>query len=98
MELVAQILAPQNYEWSWWSLPPILVSVYFFALWLLIFSKTRFRGSSFALAIYSFSAMIWMLSYAACYSAVSAEVALVWCWNAYAGIPFIAVAMYHFTV
>jgi serine phosphatase RsbU (regulator of sigma subunit) len=98
MELVTHILSPQSYEWSWWSLPPILVSVYFFALWLLIFSKARFSGSSFAFAIYSFSAMIWLLSYATCFSSASSDVALVWCWNAYAGISFIAVAMYHFTV
>ncbi|OGV45401.1 MAG: hypothetical protein A2X46_00760 [Lentisphaerae bacterium GWF2_57_35] len=98
LDVITQILNPQDYAWSWWSLPPMMVSVYFVAMWALIFSKTRFSGSSFAFGIYSISAIVWMGSYAICFSATEPDTAMFWCWSAYAGIPFIAVAMYHFTV
>lgn len=92
------ILNPGHYQWSNWSIPPLIACIYFLFLFFLILIKKARAGVNPGFLIVFFTSFIWLFSYAVAFSTRHYETALFWCRNAYFGINFIAVSLYHFII
>ncbi|MBI5221665.1 MAG: hypothetical protein HY979_02585, partial [Candidatus Magasanikbacteria bacterium] len=96
--MLREVFNPQNYSWSMWSLPPLLSSIYFWALGIFIVSKNIKARINISFGILSLCSGLWLFSYAVGFSMITYDSSLFWSRNAYSGINFIAIAMYHFVV
>ncbi|MDD5067444.1 MAG: SpoIIE family protein phosphatase, partial [bacterium] len=98
MTPIAEIFNLHNYEWSFWSLPPLIASIYFITLGLFVFFKNKGSRVNFAFFLLAFFCFIWLFSYAVAFSTRDYTVAYFWCKNAYFGINFIAVTMFYYII
>ncbi|MDD4736214.1 MAG: histidine kinase N-terminal 7TM domain-containing protein, partial [Kiritimatiellae bacterium] len=94
----ADVLSLNVYHWSWWSLPPLVSGLFMLMLGVFIIAKNMHSLACWSYFITSLATSIWLLSYAACYSAITPEAGLFWSRNAYIGIYYLAISFYFFTI
>lgn len=92
------LLSPENYTFSWASLPPFMTSCLLCVLCLVLLIRERRSQTSLLFALLMLSTMMWLLAEAASYSAVSEDIALLWIRIENAGVSFIPTSLYLFTL
>ncbi|HEX8597218.1 MAG TPA: ATP-binding protein [Chloroflexia bacterium] len=95
--MVAQVLDPQGYTFTFYSLPTLLTMSAVFLLGLFVLARERISLVSISFFMVTVAVSIWLFCFSWMYAANSAETANWWSRAAYLGVPFIAPATYQFT-
>lgn len=94
---MAQVLDPQGYTFTFYSLPTLLTMAAVFLLGLFVLVRERISLVSISFFTVTLAVSIWLFCFSWVYAANNATEALWWSKVAYLGIPFIAPASYQFT-
>ncbi len=95
--MVAQVLDPQGYTFTFYSLPTLLTMAAVFLLGLFVLVRERLGLVSISFFIVTLAVSIWLFCFSWMYAANNSETASWWSKAAYLGVPFIAPATYQFT-
>src|SRR5256885_909206 len=85
------------YGFSAYAAPTLLTALLMLGFGVSVLAR-RISAVSLTLFSLTLAAAVWLLAFTFMYSARSAATALFWSRMAYLGVPFIAPAVYHFTV
>ena len=94
---MSPILDPSRYGFSPFAVPTLVTAalMLIFGASVLVRRMSRVAGAFFAMTA---AASLWLIAFTFMYCAKNADTALFWSRAAYLGVPFLAPAIYHFTV
>lgn len=95
--MVAQVLDPQGYTFTFYALPTLLTMSAVFLLGLFVLVREHISLVSVSFFMVTVAVSIWLFCFSWMYAANNAETANWWSRAAYMGVPFIAPATYQFT-
>ncbi|MEA2576146.1 MAG: hypothetical protein QOH93_3444 [Chloroflexia bacterium] len=95
--MFTQVLDPQGYTFTFYSLPTLLTMAAVFLLGLFVLARERISLVSVSFLIVTLAVSIWLFCFSLMYAANNPTVANWWSRAAYLGVPFIAPAAYQFT-
>lgn len=96
--MVTEVLDPQGYSFTFYSLPTLLTMSAVFLLGVFVLVRERISLVSISFFIVTLVVSIWLFCFSWVYAANNADLATWWSKAAYFGVPFIAPAAYQFTL
>lgn len=96
--IIAEMLNPASYSFSLFSVPPLITATAIFLLGLIVLIRERGSAASVSFLVLTIAVAVWLFTIAWGYSATSEQVAFYWEKALYLAVPFIAPAVYHFSV
>ena len=91
-------LRDASYSLSPYAVPTLATAEMMLLLTAMVLGRERTAPVSRIFCLIPLTVCVWLACFSMMYCAVQADVALWWARAAYAGIPFIAAAIYHFSV
>lgn len=95
---VPGLFDPASYNISLYSLPTFVTMLAILLLGVLALVHERISSVSLSFFVMTLAVSLWLCAQSILYSTTNEGVALWWAKAAYLGVPFIAAALYHFTV
>ena len=96
--MIEHVFETSSYALRPYAVPTLATAEMMLLLAAMVLGRERTSPVSRVFCLIPLTVCVWLACFSMMYCAVRADVALWWARAAYAGIPFIAAAIYHFSV